>query len=144
VPGKGAAPSAEELREHLSHTLPRYLIPSAYVLIETLPLTGNGKLDRAGLPPVPRAVLSTAAPRTDSEREVAALWSELLGIAELDRTRTFFDSGGNSLLLIQLAESITAAYPESGFKVSDLFEHNTIARLGAALSQRRGAARPSS
>ncbi|MBT2458179.1 non-ribosomal peptide synthetase [Streptomyces sp. ISL-86] len=138
----GAA-NTEQLRTHLRQILPQYMIPAAFVPLPALPLTRHAKLDLAALPPVVPAAASAEAPRSDTEREVASLWHRLLGVEELDRSRTFFDSGGNSLLLIQLAEAIAARYPECGLKIGDLFEYTTIARLGKVLDERREAGRRS-
>jgi hypothetical protein len=126
-----------ELREHLRQILPQYMIPAAFVSVPVLPLTRHGKLDLAALPAVVSAAAPTGAARTKTEREVASLWQSLLGSGEFDRTQPFFDSGGNSLLLIQFAEAIATKYPEHGLTIGDLFEYTTIARLAAILDERR-------
>ncbi|MFI6640497.1 amino acid adenylation domain-containing protein [Streptomyces sp. NPDC050504] len=137
VAGPAGAPADEELRTHLRRILPQYMVPAAFVALPALPLTRNAKLDLAALPAVVPAAAVAEPPRTETEREVAAVWRGLLGVTELDRTRTFFDSGGNSLLLIQLAEALSTKYPECGLKISDLFDYTTIARLGAVLDERQ-------
>lgn len=137
VPGEAGPPSDEHLRAHLQGILPQYMMPAAFACLAHLPLTRHGKVDRAALPAVTRAAAPAEAPRTGTEREIAALWRSLLGAGDLDRTQTFFDSGGNSLLLIQLAEAITAHFPECGLTIGDLFEHTTISRLAEVLDERR-------
>ncbi|CAN5910511.1 hypothetical protein BH11MYX2_BH11MYX2_32370 [soil metagenome] len=106
-----AEPTVEELREHVRSVLPDYLIPGAYVICDEFPLTPNGKLDRAALPP-PSARLTEAAPseQPTSELEVwlATTWAELLGVDAVGLDDNFFDLGGHSLLLTQLIVRINA------------------------------------
>ena len=90
------------LRAALAVTLPEYMLPSAVVVLDVLPLTPNGKVDRHALPAPDRAPVVTSAaaqpPVTDTERVVASIWAEVLGIAHFDRNANFFDLGGHSLL----------------------------------------------
>jgi hypothetical protein len=106
----GAQPQA--LRAALTATLPDYMVPAAYMQLDSLPLTPNGKLDRRALP-APEADAFGArayeAPQNDFETVLARLWGELLGIARIGRHDNFFALGGHSLLALQLASRIRAA-----------------------------------
>ncbi|MGW5419820.1 amino acid adenylation domain-containing protein [Streptomyces sp. NPDC003943] len=123
------------LREFLAGRLPEWLVPSAFVVVPALPLTTSGKLDRAALPPVPADGEDAAAvsPRTDLERELAAIAAELLGLASVGVTDDFFALGGHSLLAMRLLSRVNAAF---GVRV-DLGEYlydPTIERLAAEVS----------
>jgi amino acid adenylation domain-containing protein len=106
VPEPGAAPDAPKLRAALQAQLPGYMIPAAFVTLEALPLTVNGKLDLRALPDpqIDRDALETAfvAPGSQAELLIAQQWSELLGAARVGLHDNFFDLGGNSLLATQL------------------------------------------
>ncbi|HEX3757326.1 MAG TPA: amino acid adenylation domain-containing protein [Kofleriaceae bacterium] len=93
------------LRKHLADRLPEYMVPSAYVHLAALPVTGNGKLDRRALPaPEGQAYATRAyeAPQGELEHGVARLWSELLNVDRVGRHDSFFDLGGHSLLAVQM------------------------------------------
>lgn len=137
VIGQADSLADAQLQAHLREILPLYMMPAAFVRLAHLPLTRHGKIDRSALPAPARANAPAEAPRMGTEREVAEVWQRLLGAGEFDRTQTFFDSGGNSLLLIQLAEAIAARYPECGVTIGDLFEYTTISRLAAVIDERR-------
>ncbi len=104
--GGGGLPAADELRDFLGATLPEHMIPSAFVALDALPLTPNGKTDRRALPapPAVRPALSApyVAPRTAAEREVAAVWEEVLGIAGIGAGDAFAELGGHSLAATQV------------------------------------------
>ncbi|MET8114783.1 amino acid adenylation domain-containing protein [Streptomyces prasinus] len=98
-----------ELRTHLARTLPDYLLPGAYVALPTLPLTGNGKVDRAALPdPAPDAYVRRTyePPVGPVEIALAEAWSELLGHERVGRCDNFFELGGNSLLAVSLVHRL--------------------------------------
>ena len=99
---RASMPSASVLREHLRAVLPEYMLPQHYVHLLEIPLLPNGKIDRSSLPlPTPVEVAhndSFAAPRTDSELGIAAIWMELLGVDRVGVHDNFFDLGGHSLL----------------------------------------------
>jgi amino acid adenylation domain-containing protein len=98
---------AEALRDRLRRTLPEYMVPSAFVFLDALPLTANGKLDRKALP-APEgdayARRSYEAPLGEVEAALAEIWSELLGVERVGRWDHFFELGGHSLLAIKLIE----------------------------------------
>ncbi|MGV9632823.1 amino acid adenylation domain-containing protein [Nocardia rhamnosiphila] len=127
-------PEPEELRDHLSGRLPRHMIPAAFTLLDEIPLTPVGKLDTAALPE-PRALSATASGRTlgsDTERQVAAIMGELVGVTITDAEESFFDIGGNSLLATQLVGRLDAA---TGVRlpVRAVFAAPTVAELAARL-----------
>lgn len=119
------------LRTELKQRLPDYMVPSAFVLLERLPLTGNGKVDRRALPPpgVDRHVAARfVEPRSPAETAVAEVWREVLGLAQIGVDDNFFDLGGHSLLLAKVHSRLNERF---GVDVSivELFRHSTIATL---------------
>ncbi|WP_266168880.1 non-ribosomal peptide synthetase [Dyella subtropica] len=96
----------DDLRRFLTERLPDYMIPAAVVTLEALPLTRNGKIDRAALPPPPaeRPEMTTdfVAPRTEHERELAAIWCDVLGLEKVGTRDNFFVLGGDSIRSIQV------------------------------------------
>src|SRR5205823_8120198 len=95
---------SERLGQWLADQLPEYMVPSVVVLLEALPLTANGKLDRPALPS-PEAVRDPSssayvAPRTETESTLAAIWSQVLGRERIGATDNFLALGGHSLLAI--------------------------------------------
>jgi amino acid adenylation domain-containing protein len=117
---------AEALRAHLSAKLPEYMVPAAYVRLESLPLTPNGKLDRKGLPePETGAYVMREyeAPVGEVEETLAALWEELLKLERVGRHDNFFELGGHSLLILRVVNLLA----QTGLRilVTDLFEYPT-------------------
>jgi amino acid adenylation domain-containing protein len=99
----------EAMRTHLLQSLPEYMVPAAYVLLDQLPLTPSGKIDRNALPSPGRdasSVRGYAAPETRTEQLIARLWSELLGVEPVGRYDSFFELGGHSLLATQVASRL--------------------------------------
>ncbi|MGW5053661.1 non-ribosomal peptide synthase/polyketide synthase [Actinokineospora sp. NPDC004072] len=129
---EGAQPDTEELRARLRRSLPDYLVPSAFVWLPALPITANGKVDRRALPAPELPTTTRTAPRTPEEAALAAVWRDVLGVAEVGVADNFFELGGDSILSIQLASRARAA----GLPVTskDLFQHQTIADLAANLA----------
>jgi acyl carrier protein len=96
-----------QLREHLKRYLPEYMIPSAWVSLERLPLTRNGKVDRRKLPsPQGRPDGQYIAPRTEVERTLAQIWAELLQVEQVGVQDNFFELGGHSLHGIRLITKV--------------------------------------
>jgi acyl carrier protein len=110
LPHRGLACMPGDLRSFLQKTVPKYMVPSAFVLLDTLPLTPNGKIDRRALPAPDRArpALEGAlvAPRTPLECLIAEIWRDLLGVDRVSVHDNFFDLGGHSLLSMQLIASL--------------------------------------
>ncbi|MEU4315654.1 amino acid adenylation domain-containing protein [Nocardia sp. NPDC024068] len=130
----GNRPEPEELRDHLAQRLPRHMVPSAFTLLDEIPLTPVGKLDIAALPE-PRALPAARAgraPETATERLVAAVMGELAGSAVADVNESFFDIGGNSLLATQLVGRLAAA-TGARIAVRTVFAAPTVAELAALL-----------
>ncbi|WP_206795720.1 non-ribosomal peptide synthase/polyketide synthase [Amycolatopsis sp. MtRt-6] len=126
-------PSAARLREHLGRSLPDYMVPSAFVTLDELPLTRNGKLDHRALPaPAGASTESFAEPRTETERTVAAVLAATLGLERVGAGGHFFELGGDSILSIRFTSALRAAF---GVDVSPrtVFDHPTVAGLAAAL-----------
>ncbi|OBS32723.1 non-ribosomal peptide synthetase [Pseudomonas syringae pv. syringae] len=126
--------SFDVLREHLLAQLPNYMVPTAYVLLEFLPLTPNGKLDRKALPaPDQSSVISRAyqAPQGATERAIANIWQDLLGIDQVGRHDHFFELGGHSLLAVKLIERMRQIGLSADVRV--LFSQPTLAALAAAV-----------
>jgi amino acid adenylation domain-containing protein len=128
----GEAPSLAALRDSLAERLPTYMIPSAFVPLDVMPRTGNGKIDRAALPdPGPeRPGLSApyVAPVSPIEAALCALWGSLLGIESVGTTDHFFDLGGDSLLAAQVIARFRQVR-DVPLTVRHLLEHPTVAAL---------------
>lgn len=125
-----------ELRRHLMASLPEYMVPVAYVRMERMPLTSNGKLDRKSLPePGADAYSSRAyeAPQGETEHQLAHLWAEILQIDRVGRQDDFFELGGHSLLAVTLIERMRRIGLQ--VDVSSLFMAPTIAQLAGNIEQ---------
>jgi amino acid adenylation domain-containing protein len=136
VPPKNVTPSTNELRQFLKARLPDYMIPSAFVTLETLPLTPNGKLDHRALPePNLRGEieLNFVAPRNLEEEILATIWSQVLRVEPVGIYDNFFELGGDSILTIQI---ITRAR-KAGLELTpkQLFTHQNIAELATVATR---------
>jgi thioesterase domain-containing protein/acyl carrier protein len=138
VPGTGE-PNAGQLRDFLKATLPDYMIPAAFVPLESLPLTPNGKVDRKALPSPDGLALASGGehitPRSESEKRLAALWAEVLGREAIGIRNNFFDLGGNSLSAVRLMNRIEREFERTA-PLSLLFQNPTIETLASALHDR--------
>jgi acyl-coenzyme A synthetase/AMP-(fatty) acid ligase/aryl carrier-like protein len=134
-----ALPTADILR-HLRSALPDYMVPSAFAVIERIPLTPSGKVDRQALPddlPTMPADEPPAAPATTLEQTVGALWRDVLGARRFGADENFFDAGGNSLHLLELVARLRSA---TGIALStvEMFEHATVRTMARHLERRLG------
>ncbi|HEX8905734.1 MAG TPA: phosphopantetheine-binding protein, partial [Longimicrobiaceae bacterium] len=135
VDGGGAAPTAAELRAHLGATLPDYMAPGAFVTLDRLPLTANGKVDHRALPAPERAPeRDHVPPTTPAEEVVARIWAEELGVERVGVHDNFFEIGGHSLLVARLFARIREAFPREIMLV-DLFRHTTVAAQAAFVTE---------
>ena len=142
VPGDGiegatAGPSLESVRAHLKATLPEYMVPSAFVMLEGLPLTLNGKLNRRALPAPDLGAYTSQqyeAPQGKMEEILAGIWCDLLKVEQVGRHDNFFDLGGHSLSVLKLigrvAEALAIQAP-----VVTIFQYPTLQEM-AQLFQR--------
>lgn len=126
--------SATTLRENLTRQLPEYMIPSVFMRIEKIPLTGNGKTDYQALPePVfEHQVAEFVAPRNEIERTLVSLWQELLRVPKVGIEDNFFALGGHSLLATRLLLQIHERF-HVRLTLRDLFEQTTVAALARRL-----------
>ncbi|WP_437688559.1 amino acid adenylation domain-containing protein [Sorangium sp. So ce176] len=122
--------SPEALRRALKEQVPDYMVPSAFVVLEELPHTPYGKIDRRALPAPAAPSGEAAAPRTEAEAALAGIWAELLGRQAVGVQENFFELGGDSILALQVVSRARAA----GLSLTprQIFQHQTIADLAAA------------
>jgi amino acid adenylation domain-containing protein len=143
---QGETPTAAELRAFLRGKLPEPMVPSDVMVLERLPLTPSGKVDRKALP-VPelsarRSAGAVPAPRSDVELELVAIWEELLDVSPIGVTDDFLELGGHSLLAVRLMARLEHVF---GVKlpISALFEAPTVERLAAVIQGREAPVRRS-
>ncbi|HEX2222918.1 MAG TPA: amino acid adenylation domain-containing protein, partial [Thermoanaerobaculia bacterium] len=132
VPSEGEI-KVDDLRSFLRGRLPEYMVPSSFVVLDALPLTGNGKLDRRALPDPEARTADAVLPRNATEEIIAAAWREALGLETVGVEDSFFDVGGHSLLVVQVHRKLAPHFP--GLAVMDLFLHPTISALAGYLSK---------
>jgi acyl carrier protein len=130
-------PTAERLTEHLAVALPEYMVPSAIVLMEELPLTSNGKLDRRALPApgvTAKGEDSFVPPQGTMEETLAGIWMDVLKKARVGRTDNFLDLGGHSLMAIRILGRISKSF---GVRLSlrTLFDAPTLAQLAEVIEK---------
>jgi non-ribosomal peptide synthetase component F/acyl carrier protein len=146
-PGEGARGASgthpgidtADLRAHLSAHLPDYMVPAAFVAMDVLPLTRNGKVDRRALPePDPAtAAAEYVAPRTPTEQALADIWAELLGAARVGADDGFFALGGHSLLATRVVTRVREAFGID-LPLRAVFESPTLSALAAAIERLAG------
>ncbi|MFZ1005656.1 MAG: amino acid adenylation domain-containing protein, partial [Candidatus Sulfotelmatobacter sp.] len=132
---EAASVGAERLRLHLSVVLPDYMVPAAYVRLESLPLTPNGKLDRKALPAPEQeayAVRSYEEPVGEMETKLAEVWAEVLQLEKVGRHDNFFELGGHSLLAVRVVSRLQQVLSVE-VAIRDLFVHPELADLARHL-----------
>jgi acyl carrier protein len=138
VTAQEASRNISELRSYLKERLPDYMIPSAFVYLDALPLTSHGKIDRRALPAPDgeRPALAEAflAPRTPTEKSLASIWTKLLGINRIGINDNYFELGGDSLLATQLVSQVRRVF-EVELPLVDLFRHPTLAEFAASVEE---------
>jgi amino acid adenylation domain-containing protein len=143
TPRAGAALSSDELREHLGVRLPEYMVPSAFVFLDALPLTANGKLDRRALPAPGRAHRSASGngfipPRDALELRLAQMWEEALGVSPVGVRDDFFRLGGHSMLAALVMAQIKQTFGVN-LPLSSLFPNPTVEHLSGLVQRQMGA-----
>jgi hypothetical protein len=133
-----ADPPVQELREHLGAKLPDYMVPAAFIVLDRLPLTPNGKVDRKALPapsaqPSGREV-EYIAPRTPTEKALAGIWRQVLGMEQVGVHDNFFELGGHSLLAATAISLIRNTF-HLEVAVRSFFQNPTVAGLAAEIDQ---------
>ncbi|OSX98878.1 non-ribosomal peptide synthetase [Bacillus mycoides] len=127
-----------EWRDYLKAELPSHMVPSGFVMMEAIPLTANGKVDRKALPvPEERKIESECvATRNGNEETLATIWKQVLGIKKVGIHDNFFEIGGDSILSIQ----IVSRAKQAGLQLTpkQMFEHQTIAELAQVVNEERG------
>jgi amino acid adenylation domain-containing protein len=145
VPQGGAEPDTAELRRWVQSVLPDYMIPSAFVILEALPLSPNGKIDRDALPAPGPGQLDPGAehvpPRHPLEEALARVWAEVLELERVGVHDNFFDLGGHSLQSVQLVSRLTAALNRP-VAVKTVFQAPTIAAMAEVLEREAVASGP--
>ncbi|MGW0246372.1 non-ribosomal peptide synthase/polyketide synthase [Nocardia goodfellowii] len=139
VVADGAALDGAQVREFAAGRLPEFMVPAVVMVIDSVPLTANGKLDRAALPePDFAASARYRAPRTDSERVLTTVFAEVLGLDRVGVDDSFFELGGDSIRSIQVVSRARSL----GVEISprQMFEHRTAAGLAAVARDRSAAA----
>ncbi|MDC0749710.1 non-ribosomal peptide synthetase [Polyangium mundeleinium] len=144
VASEGRSPSVVALRESLESALPAHMVPAFISVLETFPLTPNGKVDRPALPAPQRIATSRArAPRTPTEQVLASIFAEVLAIPRVEPHDNFFELGGHSLLASQVTSRLGQVL---GMEVPlrAIFEHPTFADLAGWIDQTRAGSAPDS
>jgi acyl carrier protein len=140
VPKQQPAPTTSELHSFLKEKLPAYMLPSAFVMLDALPVTPNGKLDRRALPAPdasrPSLAASYLAPKTELERRIAEIWQEVLRVERIGVDDNFFELGAHSLLLVQVHGRLNEMLRQE-LPIIELFKYPTVATLAAYLGQQR-------
>ena len=139
VPSQQTAPTTGELRDFLKEKLPEYMVPSAFVTLDAMPLTPNGKVNRRALPAPEHTNLATeesfVAPKDDLESQLVAIWEGVLGVRPIGIRHSFFELGGNSLIAVRLMHRVEQAFGKH-LSIATLFQAPTIEQLSGILRQR--------
>ena len=141
VPASGAAPAAAELRSFVKEKLPEYMLPSLFVMLKSMPLTPNGKVDRRALPAPDQADLAPpatfTAPRDSVESRLVQIWEAVLGVRPIGIKDNYFELGGHSLLAVKLMNRIEQAFGKT-LPIATLLQAPTIEQLAAIVRDEGG------
>ncbi len=120
--------------------LPAYMVPARFVILDSVPLNQNGKVDRKALPsPAQRhRPKSAGAPRSELENRIAAVWARTLGSDQVELEQNFFDAGGDSLMAVELHQALRRELAQP-VEVVDIFRYPTVRALAARLGERTDA-----
>jgi amino acid adenylation domain-containing protein len=130
-----AAYDKQELQNYLGERLPEYMVPRLWVRMENLPLTPNGKTDKRALPEAEASQEeSYTAPQTTTEKQLAKIWEELLGVEKIGTKDNFFELGGHSLLAMRVISQVRRELNKE-LKIRDLFVYPTIGDLAKQLEE---------
>ncbi|GAB3878297.1 hypothetical protein GCM10029964_028770 [Kibdelosporangium lantanae] len=139
VPAGDRPPTGPELRAFLTTRLPAYMVPGAFHVIDAVPLTPNGKVDRKALPDAPGARPASsspyAPPTTATERLVADVWRDVLGVDQVGVDDSFFELGGNSLLVV-VARARLLEHRDNGLSLVDMFRYPSVRALAGAIDRK--------
>ena len=146
VKNQKAEINQQDLRSYLAGKLPDYMIPGFFIFLQKMPLTDNGKIDRALLPPPEsksHTMLVEEATGADMVQEaIAGIWKKALNLADIGLNDNFFEFGGHSLIAIKIMFQVNEMFSTS-FPVSSVFEYPTIAKLSARVKLKEGTSDPS-
>jgi acyl carrier protein len=137
VPRAGQSPQGSQLRAYLKSRLPEFMVPSTFTLLEELPRTVNDKVERSLLLPPDIGLLPKnehVAPRTHFEKEIQAIWIEVLRLPDVGIDDDFFEAGGHSLLALQTISRLDARFGRR-VRLRDLYETRTIRSLSALIEK---------
>ena len=131
-------PTVLELRTHLQAELPGYMVPAAFVMMDSLPLTANGKVDRHALPAPDGTRQELRAPfvaaGTDTEEKIAAIWKDAVGIDTIGVDDNFFEVGGDSLIMIEVQWKLQEVFGRN-VPLAEIFQNPTVRTLAAAFDR---------
>jgi amino acid adenylation domain-containing protein len=137
VPGQGKNVDPTEIRHFLDQWLPGYMIPASFIILDAMPLTPNGKIDRRALSKIEGKHTASentyVMPQTEAEQQIARLWKKVLQVEKVGIHDNFFEVGGHSLLLLQLQQELQT-FPGKHPSMVDLFHYPTIHTLALYLS----------
>ena len=138
IPTQDELPKSSDIRNFLKERLPDFMIPTTLVLLPSLPLSPNGKLDRKALPApnesVPMLEIAYVAPRTATEKTLAEIWSKVIGVDQVGLSDNFFEIGGHSLLIIQIVARVRDIFGVD-LPLRTLFKNATIGALAEEIER---------
>src|SRR5579871_136956 len=141
APRAGMEIKEEPLREYLQERLPRYMVPSKFVILEGLPKTPNGKADRKALPEPQQGEVKSRKPGSETEERVAAIWAQVLQLDQVGMEENFFGLGGHSLLAMQVMSRIRQVFAVE-LPLRSFLENPTVAALALLVDKAARTAMP--